>query len=46
MTKHIRPLLVENSVTVIFYVIFLVHYAVIIYYFEKQFFFQLRENRG
>ena len=42
----LRPLLVESSVIVIFYVIFLMRYAVIINYFGKIFFFQLRENRG
>ena len=40
----IRPLLVESSVIVIFYVIFLMRYAVIINYIGE-FFFQLRENR-
>ena len=37
------PLLVESLVIVIFYVIFLMCYAVIINYFGV---FQLRENRG
>ena len=41
----IRPLLVESSVIVIFYVIFLMRYAVIINYFGN-FFSQLRESRG
>ena len=46
-TCELRPLLVESSVDVIFYVVFLMHYALIInYYFWGKFFFQLRENRG
>ena len=45
-TGGITPLLVENSVIVIFYVIFLMRYAVIINYFEKKKFFQLRQIRG
>ena len=44
-TLTVRPLLVESSVIVIFYVIFLMCYAVIINYFGKKIFFQLRENR-
>ena len=37
MCSNIRPLLVESSVIVIFYVIFLIRYAVIInYYFAKK----------
>ena len=42
--RNLRPLLVESSVIVIFYVIFLMRYAVIINYIGE-FFFQLRENR-
>ena len=42
----VKPLLVESSVNVIFYVVFLMLYAVIINYklFWKIFFFQLRGN--
>ena len=43
MASSIKPLLVESSVIVVFYVIFLMPDAVIINYFEKKF-FQWREN--
>ena len=33
---YFRPLLVESSVIVIFYMIFFMHYAVVIEYFEKK----------
>ena len=45
-TGGITPLLVENSVIVIFYVIFLMRYAVIINYFEKKKFFPIKTNQG
>ena len=39
--KKIRLLLVESSIIAIFYMIFLMHYAVIINYFGKKFFFTI-----
>ena len=45
---NFRPLSVKSSLIVIFYVIFLMRYAVIInyYLFWKNIFFQLKENKG
>ena len=43
----VRPLLVESLVIFIFYMIFMICYAVIInYYFGKNFFSHLRQNKG
>ena len=42
----LRPLLVESSVIVIFYAIFLMRYAVIINYYFGKIFFSNYEKRG
>ena len=43
---QIRPLLVESSVIVIFYSIFLMRYAVIINYYFGNFFFPIKRKEG
>ena len=42
----VRLLLIEGSLIVIFYLVFLMRYVVIINYFGKKSFFQLRDHRG
>ena len=42
----LRSLLVESSVIVIFYEIFLMRYTVITNYYFRKKFFQLRKNKG